>query len=565
MQVPALQSLTLANVLDRAAASFGNRIALADVNGSNWTFSAFAGKAREISALLHKQGIIPGDRVAILSENMPNWGIAYFAITSMGAVAVPILVDFNGSEIEHIIRHSGAKAIFVSDKLYSKIEDEFASALQTIFIIEDFSILPPHTKRERFKEILAQGEKEFAKLKEAALRLAGRIPAKVREEDLAAIIYTSGTTGNSKGVMLTHRNVVYDAVATTQIIDVNENDRMLSILPLSHAYECTLGLVVPILVGCSVYYMDKPPTARVLMPAMEKVRPTIMLSVPLVIEKIFKTRILPRFTQKKLIRSLYRVPMVRKKLHKAAGRKLMPVFGGSLRSFCIGGASLSPDVELFLREAGFPYAIGYGLTETSPLVAGTDPSGTRLRSTGKPLPGIEIKIQNPNPKNGEGEILIRGPVVMMGYYNDPGRTKEVLSADGWFHSGDLGMFDSDGFLYIKGRLKNMILGPSGENIYPEEIEAVINEHESVLESLVFEQEGQLVARVYLNYEELDVQFGAEKLDDSQAKTRIQELLEEIRKGVNVRVSSFSRINKIIEQSEPFLKTPTQKIKRYLYV
>lgn len=565
MKVPALQSMTLASVLDRAAASFGSRTALADVNGSSWTFSAFAAKVREISALLHKQGIIPGDRVAILSENMPNWGIAYFAITTMGAVAVPILVDFNGNEIEHIIRHSGAKAIFVSDKLYSKIEDDFGSALQTIFIIEDFSILPPHIKRERIKDILSQGEREFAKLKEAALRLAGRIPAKVREEDLAAIIYTSGTTGNSKGVMLTHRNIVYDAMATTQIIDVDESDRMLSILPLSHAYECTLGLVIPVLIGCSVYYLDKPPTARVLMPAMEQVRPTIMLSVPLVIEKIFKTRILPRFTQKKLVRGLYRVPMIRKKLHKVAGKKLMPVFGGALRSFCIGGASLSPEVEQFLREAGFPYAIGYGLTETAPLAAGTDPSGTRLRSTGKPLPGIEIKIDKPNPQNGEGEILIRGPVVMRGYYNDPGRTKEVLQPDGWFHSGDLGMFDSDGYLYIKGRLKNMILGPSGENIYPEEIEAVINEHQSVLESLVFEQEGQLVARVYLNYEELDVEFASQKLDDSQAKGRIQELLEDIRRGVNMRVSSFSRINKIIEQSEPFLKTPTQKIKRYLYI
>jgi long-chain acyl-CoA synthetase len=340
---------------------------------------------------------------------------------------------------------------------------------------------------------------------------------------------------------------------------------MLSILPLSHAYECTLGLVIPILVGCSVSYLDKPPTARVLLPAMEKVRPTIILSVPLIIEKIFKTRILPRFTQKKVIRGLYRVPMIRKKLHKAAGKKVLKLFGGELKSFCIGGASLAPDVELFLREAGFPYAIGYGLTETAPLVAGTDPAGTRLRSTGKPLPGIEIKIENPNPQTGEGEILIRGPVVMQGYYNDPGRTKEVLTQDGWFHSGDLGAFDSDGYLYIKGRLKNMILGPSGENIYPEEIEAVINEHESVLESLVFEQEGQLVARVYLNYEELDVKFAAQKLDDSQAKALISTLLEEIRTGVNLRVSTFSRINKIIEQSEPFVKTPTQKIKRYLYV
>ncbi|MBN2356210.1 AMP-binding protein, partial [candidate division KSB1 bacterium] len=518
-----------------------------------------------LSLLLHKQGIHAGDRVAILSENKPNWGLAYFAITTMGAVAVPILPDFNSIEVKHILRHCGAKAIFVSERLYNKIEDEFESSLRTVFLIEDFSIIPLQTKKDRLQDIIAEGSKELAKIKSAALRLAGKSRAEAREQDLAAIIYTSGTTGNSKGVMLTHKNIVYDAVATTQIIQIDETDRLLSILPLSHAYECTLGLVIPIMIGASVYYLDKPPTAKVLLPAMEKVKPTVVLSVPLIIEKIYKTRILPRFTQKRIIRGLYKYEMVRKKLHKKAGKKLLKVFGGALRSFCIGGASLSPEVELFLREAGFPYAIGYGLTETSPLIAGSDPYGTVPRSTGKPLPGIEIMIDTPDPYTGEGEVLARGPVVMNGYYNDPTRTAEVLSKDGWLRTGDLGVFDENGNLYIKGRLKNVIIGPSGENIYPEEIEAIINEHEDVLESLVYEQNDQLVARVYLNYEELDNEFRAQKLDDTQAKQRIVELLEQIRTQVNARVASFSRINRIIEQPEPFVKTPTQKIKRFLYV
>ncbi len=565
MSLPTLPSLTLKNVLERSVKNFRENIALAQVDGFYYTYTMLGEKAHELSSFLQSQGIMPGDRVAILSENKPNWGVAYFAITTMGAIAVPILPDFHSVDVKHIIRHSGAKAVFVSQRLYSKIEDEFESDLRLVILIDDFSVIPLQTKKDRLQEIIAEGGKELAKIKRAALRLAGRMPAEVREQDLAAIIYTSGTTGNSKGVMLSHKNIVYDALATTQIIRVDDSDRLLSILPLSHAYECTLGLVLPMMIGAAVYYLDKPPTAKVLLPALEKVKPTIILSVPLIIEKIFKTRVLPRFTKGKIIRGLYKWELVRKSLHKKAGKKLLKVFGGQLKSFCIGGASLSPEVELFLREAGFPYAIGYGLTETSPLVAGTDPAGTVFRSTGKALPGIEIKIDSPDPYHAEGEILIRGPVVMQGYYKDPTRTAEVLTKDGWLRTGDLGMIDENGYLFIKGRLKNVIIGPSGENIYPEEIEAIINQHDKVLESLVYEQNGQLVARVYLNYEELDEEFQSRKLDDSQIKEKIGALLEDIRLKVNARVAPFSRINKMIEQQEPFEKTPTQKIKRFLYV
>ena len=559
-----LASLTLDSLLKNSAQSYPNHIALGEVDGVSITYSALQDKVHVISGLLSGQGIVSGDRVAILSENKPQWGIAYFAITTMGAVVVPILPDFTAAEVQHIIRHSGAKAIFVSEKLYSKIEDEFESSLRSVFIIEDFSMVPLSTKGDKLKEFIEQGSIEFDKFKEAARRLAGR-SKEVQEEDLASIIYTSGTTGHSKGVMLTHKNIVSDAIATTGIIDINHSDRLLSILPLSHAYECTLGLVLVLLVGAAVYYVDKPPTARVLTPALQSVKPTIMCSVPLVIEKIFKTRILPQFTQKRVVRGLYQVRFMRRTLHRAAGKKLLRFFGGELRSFCIGGASLAPDVEHFLREAHFPYAIGYGLTETSPLIAGTDPAGTVLRSTGKPLPGTEIRIENPNPHTGEGEILVRGPMVMQGYYKDPERTALVMGDEGWFRTGDLGAFDENGYLYIKGRLKNMILGPSGENIYPEEIEAVLNEESDVLESLVFEQNGQLIARIFLNYEELDQAFSSMKLSDSEIKEKIQQRLEEIRQRVNSQVKPFSRINKIIEQTEPFDKTPTQKIKRYLYI
>jgi long-chain acyl-CoA synthetase len=316
--------------------------------------------------------------------------------------------------------------------------------------------------------------------------------------------------------------------------------------------------------GASVYYVKKPPTAAVLLPALAMVKPTLMLTVPLIIEKMYKTRIMPEIKKRALVRLAYKFPVIRKRIHKIAGKKLMATFGDALRFFGVGGAALSPEVERFLREAEFPYAIGYGLTETSPLIAGANAENTRYRSTGPIVPGLEVRIENPDPKSGIGEIIVRGPSIMKGYYRDPARTSEVLTFDGWFHTGDLGSFDKNGYLYINGRLKNVIIGPSGENIYPEAIESVINRSDIVLESLIYQDEGQLVARIYLDYEKLDVIFSELNLTESQARERIVRLLEDIRKQVNEQVSSFSRLTRVIEQTEPFEKTPTQKIKRYLY-
>jgi long-chain acyl-CoA synthetase len=412
--------------------------------------------------------------------------------------------------------------------------------------------------------LISEGSKELRKIKNLVLSLAGFIPKEIHEDDIASIIYTSGTTGHSKGVMLTHKNIAWNAFASSKIPDFNSNDRMLSILPLAHVYECTLGLVIPIMCGSSVYYVKKPPTTAVLLPALEMVKPTAMLTVPLIIEKMYKTRIIPEIKKRFLIRLIYKFPVIRKRIHKIAGTKLMETFGGAMKFFGIGGSALSPEVERFLREAEFPYAIGYGLTETSPLIAGTNAEKTRFRSTGPIIPGLEVRIENQDSKTGIGEIVVRGPSIMKGYYRDPGLTTKVLSEDGWFHTGDLGSFDKSGYLYINGRLKNVILGPSGENIYPEVIESVINRLDIVLESLVYQDQGQLVARVHLDYEKLDVEFSDLDLTESQARERIEQLCEDIKKQVNGQVSSFSRVARVIEQTEPFEKTPTQKIKRYLY-
>jgi long-chain acyl-CoA synthetase len=559
-----LEKLTIKCLLEQSVESFSQRPALAFVGENPISYAAVYEKVRFVSQLLHKQGIITGDRVAILGENMPNWGITFLAVTCMGCIAVPILPDFHSNEVNHIIKHAECKSVFVSKRLYEKlIEGEFEKST-TLILMDDFSLIPPKTKKDKLREAIKESGKEFAKLKEVALRFTKKMTAEVQEDDLASIVYTSGTTGHSKGVMLTHKNIISNAISAREFQEITENDRFISILPLSHTMECTVGFVIPLLNGAAVFYLDKPPIARVLLPAMEIVKPTMIVAVPLILEKIYKTRILPKFNQKPLIRKLYKVPQIRRRLHQIAGKKLLESFGGELRFFGIGGALLAPEVELFLIEAGFPYAIGYGLTETSPLVAGCGPGKTRYRSTGNVLLDVRVKIHNPDKVTGEGEILVKGPNVMKGYYKDPDRTTEVFTEDGWFKTGDLGTFDEDQYLYIKGRLKNVILGPSGENIYPEEIEAKINKLEHVLESLVFQEQGRLVARIHLDYERLDKKYHMRKISDSQIEQEIRDFLETMRQSVNSEVSTFSRINKVIEQVEPFEKTPTHKIKRYLY-
>jgi long-chain acyl-CoA synthetase len=555
-----LKKHTLKEMLERSAELYPNRPALSWVDGKPNRYLDVKDQVQEISLLLHQNGIIKGDRVALLSENSPNWGIAYLSITSMGAIVVPILTDFQDNEIQHILRHSACKAIFVSEKFYSKLDISAPNRLR--ILLENFSIIPPETTKERLNNIINTGPKEFAKFKESALKMTGLISQDVREDDVASIIYTSGTTGHSKGVMLTHKNLVLNAIATLKIQDMNENDKFISVLPLPHTYECTVGFILPIMQGAAVYYLDKPPVARVLLPAMQKIKPTMMLTVPLIIEKIFKTKIHPTFTKSAVLHILYKMPFFRKILHKAAGNKLYQSFGGKLHFFGIGGALLSSEVERFLRDAKFPYAIGYGLTETSPLIAGCTPSVSRYRSTGTVLPDLQVKIDKKDPKHKEGEILVKGDTIMKGYYKDPERTKDVFTEDGWFKTGDLGTLTKDNYLYIKGRLKNVIIGPSGENIYPEELEAIIGENDYVMESVVYDMDGKITARIHLNYELLDEHNKGVKI--STMEKIIADLLQEIKHQVNERVAQFSRITKVIEQPEPFTKTPTKKIKRYLY-
>jgi len=555
-------SLTLSDILNRSRVQFTEQPSLAFVGEKPISYCDLSIHIKNTSGLLISLGIEKGDRVALLGENSPNWGIAYFAIACIGAVVVPILPDFSAIEVGKILDHSQSKAVFVSSKLYSKVSNTGEVGTPDVILLNNLQVVEANEKDVEAKSSYSLPEPivniEFTNM---------NFP-EPKEEDLLAILYTSGTTGKPKGVMLTHKNIISNCLSTFQIQEITSSDRLVSILPLSHTYECTIGFIMPIMRGASVYYLQKPPTASVLIPALQEVKPTMMLVVPLIIEKVYRGKILPQLTSSKISARLYEKPFFRKLLHKVAARKLHKTFGGKLHFFGIGGSKLSYDVERFLYEGGFPYSIGYGMTEASPLISGCAPSLVKFRCAGFSIPGQEIKINNPNPTTGEGEVLIKGANIMAGYYKDEETTKEVFTEDGWLKSGDLGILHPNGFLELKGRLKNMIVGPSGENIYPEDIEDVINTHAMVIESMVYEMRGKLVAKVHLNYEELQAKYSdlkeAAHNIHQNLEEKAQEIMKEIQVYVNSRVSAFSRLHLVLEQVEPFEKTPTHKIKRYIY-
>lgn len=547
-----LENFTLPSLLERSINLYGDEDSFGNVGQSAMKYSEFNDKVQQTMELLQKNGITKGDKVLLLSENMPNWGIAYFAVTYFGGVIVPVLVDFHPSDVHHIIRHSEAKAVFVSEKYLSTIEECEDNNIKFVIKLDTLEIINELTNRSYIAKLAQKISKSHKSI------------TKPKEDDLAAIIYTSGTTGHSKGVMLSHKNLVTNALSSHSKATILKSDVFLSILPLAHTFECTVGLIVPILHGSSVYYIDKAPTPSVLLKAFEIVKPTFILSVPLIIEKIYKNKVLAKINSSWITKNLYKIGFFRKKLNEIAGKKLLETFGGRLRFFGIGGAALSPFVEQFLMEAKFPYIIGYGLTETAPLIAGSVlGEKAKLKSTGTACTGVEIKIRNKDPKTGEGEIVVKSPSVMLGYYKDEEKTKEVMDGE-WLLTGDLGYLDEEGFLFISGRSKNVIIGSSGKNIYPEQIESIINQSETVLDSLVMEKEGKLTARVHLDYELLDKKFNAHHSPDSKVKEEILNLLEEIKKDVNAQLASYSKIASFVEQIEPFVKTPTKKIKRYLY-
>lgn len=550
-----ITKLTIPELLNNSVEKFAENNSLVFAGEEKYSYRQMGSDVDRVASLLTVLGVGKGDKVAILSTNMPNWGVSFFAISVLGAVAVPILPDFHGNEIKTIIEHSESKVIFVAAGLFGILGSDTRKLAEHVILIDNFALIPENATESMLAGLPAS-------IPEKPLEYTRPV---VEEEDLASIIYTSGTTGNSKGVMLTHLNLAWTTQQCSKLQYIKQDDRFLSILPLSHTLENTVGFLLPLKFGASVHYLRKPPVPSVLLPAFQVVKPTIMLSVPLIIEKVFRSKIQPEFQKSALISKLYSVAFFRKILHKVAAKKLHKTFGGHLHFFGIGGAKLDPTVEKFLMEGGFPYAIGYGLTETSPLLAGAVGKNRKLGSTGIAMEGVQLRIANADPLTGEGEIQAKGLNVMRGYYKAPEITKEVFTEDGWFKTGDRGCFDKDNKLYIKGRIKTMIIGASGENIYPEEIESVINKMRFVLESLVIEKKGKLVAMIHLNMEEIEQSFKVMKSDAQQyVQDKSDEILKEIQKKVNEEVNKFSRIQQVILQPNPFEKTPTKKIKRFLY-
>lgn len=538
---------TLSDYFNYSISAFADNKAYSIIKGESLTFKEFGERVKNLVRTFDENGFKEGEKIALLGGSMPNWPVAYMAATTSSRIIVPLLPDFTAFEIANILEHSECKAIIISKRLIYKLSDTMRERLEFIICLDTLEIL----------KVPADNNLENTDL-------VGPKPVKVNHrdpqpDDIASIIYTSGTSGQSKGVILTHKNIVSNLKMIYKLYPVDQNDVFLSILPLSHAYECTIGMLYPMTEGSSVHYLDGAPTPSLLMPALKSVRPSIMLSVPLIVEKIYKNKVRPMFTKNWPMQLVYSIGPIRRLLHMLAGKKLVEMFGGRLRFFGIGGAKLDASVERFLKDAKFPYAIGYGLTECSPLLAGAV-GKFPLQTTGPILKDMQVRIADAN-NNGIGEIQVKGDNVMQGYYKDPIRTEAAFTPDGWFRTKDLGKLDKKGNIFIKGRVDNMMLGANGENIYPEEIEAIIRENDFVLECIVIRKNDKMIAKVYFNYDQIEA---LKEFNELSYDEKLANIKKELMEYVNDKVNKSSKISEIIEQQVPFEKTATQKIKRFLY-
>ncbi|MBQ9309554.1 MAG: AMP-binding protein [Bacteroidales bacterium] len=528
---------TLRELFENSTERFAKRTLNRYTDGSQeYSYARFRDVCDRESLRLSRFGVSSGDKVAILSQNMPNWTVAFFTATAFGRVAIPILPDSSENEITNILRHSESKVIYISKRLLPKLSQECIDMLTLVIDIETFDII----KKEK-----------------DAFQCDGWVKAPTADE-LAAIIYTSGTTGKAKGVMLSHRNLCQNIMASHKAERCYSKDRFLSILPMAHTYEMAIGCLYPIYVGACVYYIQKPPTPSVLMATMKQLRPTVMCAVPLIIEKVYKKSIVPTVDKSRTLTWIRKnIPWL---FYRLVGGRLYKSFGGKLHFFGVGGSKLDPAVESFLKKCHFPYAIGYGLTECAPLVCNAMVGRTIVGSIGIPSCKVDVRLDNVDPETGEGEIVCRGDNVMLGYYKDPERTMSVIDDDGWFHTNDIASVDKYGNYYIKGRLNNTILGASGENIYPEEIEQLINNEEGVSESLVVERDGKLVALVKFEDNVLDWNLAEEDKFYETLQARTASLME----NINKLLGKNSQVSEVDAMKEPFEKTATQKIRRFLY-
>lgn len=528
--------------------------AMTDYDGKSTSYEEIGVLISKLHICFQTCGIKRGDKISLIGKNSTNWGISYLATISYGAVIVPVLPDFKANDMHHIVNHSDSKFLFAADNIFENLDMASMESIGCVLSLTNFSVL--HSKHGADSDI---NSKEFSEIYNkkypVGLSKGNYKFDTVPNSDVAAISYTSGTTGFTKGVILTHNSLAANVVFANNNMPLQPGDSIVSFLPLAHAYGCAFEFLWPFTLGCHITFLTKTPSPAIILQAFKKVRPRLVLSVPLIMEKIYKKQLLP-VINKKSIGVLMKVPLINKVLEAKIRNKLIEVFGGNFHEVVIGGAALSKDVEEFLNRIRFPFSIGYGMTECGPLISYEKWDKTRLGSAGKMVDSLEVKIDSPDPYNIVGEILVRGENVMLGYYKNPEATEAVLTPDGWLHTGDLGLIDRDNFVYIKGRSKSMILGPSGQNIYPEEIEAMLNNLDYVQESLIIEKNGRLVAYIYPDYELVD----KNKISEQE----LEKIFETHRRDLNSHMPAYMSVASTVIHTEEFEKTPKKSIKRFLY-
>lgn len=527
--------------------------ALTDFKGATSTYKDVARKIEKLHLLFEHSGIRKGDKIALCSRNTSNWGIVFIATLTHGAVAVPILNEFKPDNVHHIVNHSEAKLLFVGDVVWENLDDTAMPDLDGIIRIEDFSV-----RRSDKKELL----KARTRLNEL---FGQKYPERFRAEDvhykpdhpdeLALINYTSGTTSSSKGVMLPYRSLHANLKFAVDTLGVNPGEQIVSMLPMAHMYGLAFEFIYQFVNGTHIHFLSRTPSPKIIAEAFAEVKPDLIITVPLVIEKIIKKKVFPTI-EKPHMKLLMSIPIINDKIRDTIRQNVINAFGGRFKELIIGGAGLNKEVETFLRSIHFPYTVGYGMTECGPLLSFDDWQTFRQGSCGKALPQMKLRIDSSDPQHIVGEILAKGDCVMTGYYKNPEATAMSIDEDGWLHTGDMGIIDEDGYLFIKGRCKNMILGASGQNIYPEEIEDRLNNMPYVCESLVIEKENKLIALIYPDFELLNL----EKITDD----KLSEFMNANLKELNQQLPAYSQVSNFKLYNEEFEKTPKRSIKRFLY-
>jgi long-chain acyl-CoA synthetase len=526
--------------------------ALADYKGESFTYSEVGIYVHKVHLLFNELGIKEGDKIGIVGKNSARWGILYIAIVTYGAVVVPILPDFKKDDLREIINHSDTILLFAGESNLANLDCPEVDKLQGVLKIEDFSLqkcIDDKLKTAWVKSGLGNPD-DLSGFTSDDFKIAD-----VSNEKLAVLSYTSGTTGFTKGVMLQHNSLAANIKYAQENMPLKPGDNIVSFLPLAHTFGCAFEFLFPFTLGCHITILTKTPSPQIIMKAFQEIKPSLILSVPLVIEKIYKNRLLPVLS-KPHIKLLLSIPGLNKLILNKFRKSLTEVFGGNFHEIVMGGAPLNNEAEMFFRKMKFKYTLGYGMTECGPLISYHKWEGLPAGSSGKMVDTLEVKIEKESEDKLSGEICVRGENVMMGYYKNEEDTKKVMDEEGWLHTGDLGYLDADGFIHIKGRSKSMILGPSGKNIYPEEIESIMNNRHGVAESLIVDRDHKLTALVF---PDADV-VKREKLSEDD----LMKLFEHHRKTINHKLPKYINISSVEIHPEEFDKTPKKSIKRYLY-